>query len=192
MFKTLVFASNNLHKLEEVQLLVGTEFQLRSLNDIGCFDDIPETGATFEENALLKSCYVYDRYKIDCFADDSGLEVEALNNEPGVFSARYSGTRDSEQNLLLVLQKLKGIDNRRASFRSVISLILNGEKHLFEGVVRGHIRHELSGVKGFGYDPIFQPEDYSVTFAEMDIDQKNAISHRGIAIKKMVSFLLQQ
>mgnify|MGYP003575200399 CR=1 FL=1 len=192
MKKTLVFATNNEHKLEEVRAMVGDKFQLKSLADIGCLTDIPETGATFEENALLKAEYVSKTYKIDCFADDSGLEVEALNNEPGVYSARYSGSRDSEVNLQLVLDKLKGISNRKAVFRSVISLIVDGEKHLFEGVVKGKIRTERAGTEGFGYDPIFEPEGYSITFAEMDVEQKNRISHRGEAINKLVRFLKER
>ena len=189
MKKVLVFATNNQHKLEEVQQLVGEGVQLRSLNDINCTEDIPETGATFEENAVQKSCFIYERYKIDCFADDSGLEVEALNNEPGVYSARYSGSRDSEANLQLVLDKMKGITNRKARFRSVISLIIDGNAYLFEGTADGEIRHEKAGSAGFGYDPIFQPEGYDITFAEMDMVQKNRISHRGKAIARLVKFL---
>jgi len=189
MKKTLVFATNNRHKLEEVQALVGDQFQLRSLNDIDFNDEIPETGATFEENAVQKSCFIYERFKIDCFADDSGLEVEALNNEPGVFSARYSGSRSDEENLQLVLKKMKGITNRKARFRCVISLVLNGNKHLFEGIAAGSLREEKAGEEGFGYDPIFQPEGYDITFAEMDMEEKNKISHRGQAIAKLVDFL---
>jgi len=189
MRKILVFATNNQHKLEEVQQLVGEGFQLRSLNDINCTEDIPETGATFEENAVQKSCFIYERYKIDCFADDSGLEIEALNNEPGVYSARYSGSRDPEVNLQLVLDKMKGITNRKARFRSVISLIIDGNAYLFEGTADGEIRHEKAGSAGFGYDPIFQPEGYDITFAEMDMVQKNRISHRGKAIARLVKFL---
>jgi XTP/dITP diphosphohydrolase len=189
MLKTLVFATNNLHKLEEVQQMVGGKFLLRSLNDIGCFGDIPETGSTFEENALEKSCFIYDRYRIDCFADDSGLEVEALNDEPGVFSARYSGSRDPEVNLQLVLDKLEGVTNRNARFRSVVSLILHGNKYIFEGIVTGTIRTKRAGNDGFGYDPIFQPYGYSATFAEMDMEKKNKISHRGKAMAKLVAFL---
>lgn len=189
MKKVLVFATNNQHKLEEVQQLVGEGVQLRSLNDINCTEDIPETGATFEENAVQKSCFIYERYKIDCFADDSGLEVEALNNEPGVYSARYSGSRDSEANLQLVLDKMKGITNRKARFRSVISLIIDGNVYLFEATADGEIRHEKAGTAGFGYDPIFQPEGYDITFAEMDMVQKNRISHRGKAIARLVKFL---
>lgn len=189
MKKTLVFATNNAHKLQEVQQMVGDTFVLKSLEDIGCFEDIPETGSTFEENALQKAEFVYRRFHIDCLADDSGLEVEALGNEPGVYSARYSGGRDSEANLEMVLNKLQGVGNRKARFRSVIALSFGGENHLFEGVINGEIRTERSGREGFGYDPIFQPEGHSVTFAEMTLDQKNQISHRGQAIAKLVKFL---
>lgn len=189
MKKTLVFATNNAHKLEEVQQLIGDMFVMKSLEEIGCFEDIPETGSTFVENALQKAEFVYRRFQIDCLADDSGLEVEALGNEPGVYSARYSGSRNSEANLEMVLNKLQGVANRRARFRSVIALSINGENHLFEGVVNGEIRMERSGKEGFGYDPIFQPEGYSVTFAEMTLEQKNQISHRGQAIRKLVKFL---
>jgi len=189
MKKILVFATNNTHKLEEVQAMVGDKFIVKSMADVGCNDDIPETGGTFEENASIKSQYIYRAFKIDCFADDSGLEVEALNGEPGVYSARYSGTRDSNTNLQLVLQKLEGNTNRKANFRTVISLILDGEEHLFEGAVYGTIRTEPAGAAGFGYDPIFQPDGYSQTFAELSAEEKNKISHRAIAMKKMVEFL---
>ena len=189
MKKTLVFATNNSHKLQEVQQMIGDQFVMKSLDDIGCFEDIPETGDTFEENALQKAHFVCQRFKVDCLADDSGLEVEALNNEPGVYSARYSGSRDAEINLQLVLDKLEGEVNRKARFRCVIALSLNGEDHLFEGVVNGEIRNARAGKEGFGYDPIFQPEGYDITFAEMSPEEKNRISHRGQAIAKLVSFL---
>lgn len=189
MKKILVFATNNAHKLEEVQAIIGEKFILKSMADVGCNDDIPETGGTFEENASIKSRHIYQALKIDCFADDSGLEVEALNGEPGVYSARYSGSRDSATNLKLVLQKLEGKANRKANFRTVISLILDGEEHLFEGAVYGTIRTEAAGVAGFGYDPIFQPDGYSQSFAELSAEEKNRISHRAIAMKKMVEFL---
>ncbi|MXV51773.1 non-canonical purine NTP diphosphatase [Pedobacter sp. HMF7647] len=185
----LVFATNNEHKLAEVQALIGDKFQLRTLKDINCLDDIPETGNTFEENAIQKTEYIYKAHHINCFADDSGLEVEALNGAPGVYSARYSGSRDSETNLQLVLEKLKGSENRKANFRSVISLMLDGKQHLFEGAVHGTIRNEKAGDDGFGYDPIFQPDGYDITFAEMNAEEKNRISHRGIAIRKMVEYL---
>ena len=140
--KLLVFATNNAHKLEEVQQMIGEDFLLKRLDDIGCKEEIPETGATFEENAVQKADFVYRGFKIDCFADDSGLEIEALNNEPGVYSARYSGSRDSDANLQLVLDKLKGISNRKARFRCVIALVLNGTRHIFEGVVAATIRED--------------------------------------------------
>lgn len=185
----LIFATNNNHKLEEVQALIGHDIKLKSLNDIGCLDDIPETGDTFEDNASQKSHYVFERYQLNCFADDSGLEVDALNNEPGVYSARYGGTRDAEVNLQLVLDRLKGSAHRSARFRTVISLILDGKEYFFEGLAEGEITKSKSGVQGFGYDPIFKPEGYDITFAEMSSTQKNAISHRAKAMGKLISFL---
>lgn len=185
----LVFATNNKNKTEEIRLALNGQYEVLNLEDIGCFTDIPETADTFEGNATLKSGYVVEHYNLDCFADDSGLEIEALNNEPGVYSARYSGSRDSLENINLVLQKLAGIENRKANFKTVISLMQNGENYLFEGVINGTIRTELSGTKGFGYDPIFQPDGYTVTFAEMAMDEKNKISHRAIALQKMIAFL---
>lgn len=184
-----VFATNNQHKLEEVQHMIGKHFILKSLADIGCTTDIPETAETLEGNASLKSAYIMEHYRMACFADDSGLEVEALNNEPGVYSARYSGTRDMQQNIALLLQKLEGQANRNARFRTVISLRLNDQHHLFEGIINGKITTAKQGEKGFGYDPIFIPEGYHQTFAEMTAAEKNAISHRSIAIQKLVSFL---
>lgn len=185
----LVFATNNKHKLEEVQALLGNIFKLKTLEEIGCFDDIPETGHTFTENASQKSHYILEHFHMDCFADDSGLEVDGLNGEPGVYSARYSGSRDPETNLRLVLERLEGKTNRKARFRCVISLILAGKEHFFEGTVEGAITSERSGFAGFGYDPIFMPDGYSITFAEMAPEEKNAISHRGKAIAKLVEFL---
>lgn len=187
--KKLVFATNNQHKTEEIRQALDGQYEILNLENIGCFADIPETADTFEGNAALKSSYVYENYSLDCFADDSGLEIEALNNEPGVYSARYSGSRDALENINLVLAKLEGIDNRKARFKTVISLMQNGENHLFEGIINGTIRTALSGAKGFGYDPIFQPDGYSVTFAEMDMAEKNRISHRAIALQKMIAFL---
>ena len=187
--KPLVFATNNQHKLDEVQSLVGDNFKLLSLKDIKCFDEIPETGDTFYKNASQKSRYIFEHYNIDCFSDDSGLEVDALNGEPGVYSAHYSGSRDSLTNLNLVLQNLADSPNRKARFKCVISLILNGYEHFFDGSVEGNITLESSGADGFGYDPIFQPEGYSKTFAKMSAEEKNDISHRGRAIEKMVRFL---
>lgn len=185
----LVFATNNQHKTEEIRAALEGKYEVLNLEDIGCFVDIPETADTFEGNASLKSGYVVEHFKLDCFADDSGLEIVALNNEPGVYSARYSGSRDSMENIQLVLKKLQGNDNRKARFKTVISLMQGGQNHIFEGVIEGTIREELSGSKGFGYDPIFQPDGYDITFAEMDMALKNKISHRAIALKKMIEFL---
>lgn len=190
--RTLVFATNNKHKLEEVQAMIGDKFQLRTLKEIGCLDDIPETGHTFRDNASQKSHYIWDRFQINCFSDDSGLEVDALNGEPGVYSAHYSGTRDSEENLQLVLSKMEGFSNRSARFKCIISIILEGKEHFFEGSVEGEITKSRSGSDGFGYDPIFKPEGYDISFAEMSADQKNEISHRARAVEKLVSFLNQQ
>ena len=187
--RTLIFATNNQHKLDEVQAIVGSDFLLKSLNDIGCSDEIPETGVTFEENASQKSHFIHDRYQADCFADDSGLEIESLNNEPGVYSAGYSGSRDTEDNMQLVLKKLQNQTNRKARFRTVISLLLDGEERLFEGFIEGTITNQQSGNKGFGYDPIFQPDGYNITFADMTAVEKNKISHRGIAMQNMLKFL---
>ena len=189
----LVFATNNKHKLEEVAAKVGDKLKLVTLNEIGCRDDIAETGHTFYENASIKSHYIFEHYGLSCFGDDSGLEIDALNGEPGIYSARFAGKHgDHEANNSLVLQKLYGQIDRRARFRSVISLIWNGEEHFFEGVLEGTIRQELSGTKGFGYDPIFEPEGYDITLAEMTMDEKNAISHRGQAVAKLVAFLIEQ
>lgn len=185
----LVFATNNQHKTDEIRSALAGQYEILNLTDIGCSEDIPETADTFEGNATLKSSYVVENFKIDCFADDSGLEVEALNNEPGVYSARYSGSRDNAENIKLVLKKLENVAHRKARFKTVISLMRNGENHIFEGSVEGTIRKELSGTKGFGYDPIFQPDGYDITFAEMDMAEKNAISHRAKALKKMIDFL---
>lgn len=186
----LVFATNNKNKLQEVRAILAGKINIRSLSDIYCEEDIPETGTTFHENASQKSQYIVDHYHKSCFADDSGLEIEALNNEPGVYSARYSGSRDMEQNMDLVLKNLTGISNRKAAFVTVISLLLDGKEHFFEGRVKGEIIEERRGSKGFGYDPIFIPEGYDRTFAEMTEEEKNAISHRAIAVKKLVDFLL--
>ncbi|MFA6946395.1 MAG: RdgB/HAM1 family non-canonical purine NTP pyrophosphatase [Pedobacter sp.] len=185
----LVFASSNEHKVDEIQAIIGENIVLKSLNDIGCFDEIPETGSTFAENAGQKSRYVYEHFRADCFADDSGLEIDALNGEPGVYSARYSGSRDFEKNMQLVLNRLAGKYNRKARFKTAISLILNGEEFLFEGSIEGNITMQRSGSKGFGYDPIFRPDGYEISFAEMDPAEKNRISHRAIAIQKLISFL---
>lgn len=188
----LIFATNNAHKLEEVQAMVGDKFILKSLADIGCTDDIPETGVTFQENAQQKTDYLHSRYQVDCFGDDSGLEVDALNGEPGVYSARYSGSRDMEQNIDLVLSKLGDSSNRTARFKTVISLFLQGEQHFFEGSVEGGIIDQRIGTEGFGYDPIFIPDGYAQTFAEMSLAEKNKISHRAKAIAKLVAFLKEK
>lgn len=189
MNRTLIFATNNRHKLEEVQHLTGTSFTLKSLDDIGCTEDIAETGNTFRENASLKSNFIYRNYGLDCFGDDSGLEIDALNGDPGVYSARYSGSRDMERNIRLVLEKLEAAENRRARFRTVISLILGGKEYFFEGAVEGEITRTVTGTAGFGYDPIFRPDGYDLTFAEMNLAEKNRISHRSRAIAKLVEFL---
>ncbi|WP_231459102.1 MULTISPECIES: non-canonical purine NTP diphosphatase [unclassified Pedobacter] len=187
--KKLVFATNNDHKTEEIRAALAGQYEVLNLKDIGCETDIPETADTFDGNATLKSGYVVAHYNLDCFADDSGLEIEALNNEPGVYSARYAGSRDSAENIQLVLAKLQGSENRKARFKTVISLMQDGQNHLFEGVINGTIRTELSGSNGFGYDPIFQPDGYEITFAEMNLAEKNRISHRAIALQKMLTFL---
>jgi len=187
----LVFATNNVHKTIEVRNILAPAYEVLNLADIGCDVDIPETGDSFAENATLKSTYVVENYHIDCFADDSGLEVEALNNEPGIYSARYSGVKDDEINLKLLLQKMEGVTNRKARFKTVISLMQNGQNHLFEGIINGRIRYERAGTNGFGYDPIFEPEGYDITFAEMDLKVKNQISHRALAMQQLIAFLKQ-
>jgi len=186
----LVFATNNAHKLEEVAAKIEGKIKLLNLTDIGCIEEIDETGNTFRENASLKSRFIYDKYHINCFGDDSGLEIEALNGEPGVFSARYAGEHGNHAaNIDKTLAALKNITNRKANFRTVISLIWNGEEHFFEGVINGTIRNERSGTQGFGYDPIFQPDGYDKTFAEMSLAEKNKISHRAIAMADLLDFL---
>lgn len=190
MKEKIVFATNNNHKLQEVREILGDSFLILSLRDINCEKDIPETADTLEGNALLKAEYVSNHYHCDCFADDTGLEVEALNNAPGVFSARYAGEgKDSLDNMKKLLMELEGKTNRKARFRTVIALILNGEKYLFEGIIKGEIIDELRGNAGFGYDPIFVPEGYSETFAELGNDIKNRISHRAEAVFKLKQFL---
>lgn len=188
----IVFATHNKNKLEEVRALLPREIQLKSLTDLGCEEDIPETGETFTENAKQKTDYLVQRYAVNCFGDDSGLEIDALDGEPGVYSARYSGSRDMERNIQLVLQKLDGVSQRSARFKTVISLNLQGEQYLFEGAVEGSIITSKVGHDGFGYDPIFVPEGYNRTFAEMSLSEKNSISHRSIAIGKLIAFLSAQ
>lgn len=189
MDNQLVFATNNAHKTQEVSEILAPEYEVLNLNDIGCDVDIPETGNTFAENATLKSSYVVQHFNLDCFADDSGLEVEALNNEPGIYSARYSGKRGDVENMQFLLQKMDGITNRNARFKTVISLIKDGTNYLFEGVIYGKLRTEPIGDKGFGYDPIFEPNGYDTTFAQMDSELKNKISHRALAMQKLIEFL---
>lgn len=188
----LVFATNNKHKTEEVGKLLLNQYKVLSLKDIGCDVDIPETGSSFAENAELKSSYVIENFKLDCFADDSGLEIDALGNEPGIYSARYSGVRDDVENLNLVLRKMEGVTNRKAHFKTVISLSKGNKKYLFEGVVYGNITQVPIGEDGFGYDPIFIPTGYDRTFAQMSMVEKNTISHRAIAMKKLIAFLKEQ
>jgi XTP/dITP diphosphohydrolase len=188
--KELIFATNNKHKLTEIQSIVGSEFSIRSLEDIGCTEDIAETAATLEGNALLKAEYVFNKFGINCFADDTGLEVEALDGRPGVFSARYASSgHDFEANIDKVLSELNGVSNRKARFRTVIALHLDGSVHYFEGIVNGKIIHTRKGIKGFGYDPVFLPDGYELTFAEMPLSEKNKISHRARAVGKLVDFL---
>ena len=191
MKRKLVFATNNAHKLEEVAAILGDQVELLSLNDIGCQADIPETAETLEGNALLKSSYIYKNYHLDCFADDTGLEVETLNGAPGVYSARYAGGEghDAQANMLKLLHELDGKENRKAQFRTAISLILDGKEYLFEGVIKGEIIKEKRGDSGFGYDPVFMPEGYDRTFAELGNDIKNQISHRALAVQKLCECL---
>ena len=188
--KKIVFATNNKHKLEEIREILKDRFEIISLKEIGFTGDIPETGKTLRENASQKSHYIYERYGIDCFADDTGLEVEALNGEPGVYSARYAGENCTyEDNVNKLLKELGNEQNRKASFKTVISLILDDKEYLFEGKVDGVITKEKHGDGGFGYDPVFLPDGYEQTFAEMPLELKNKISHRGRATAKLVKFL---
>lgn len=189
--KTLYFATHNPHKVKEIQALLTSEFEIKTLTELGCEEDIPETGDTFFENAQQKTDYVVRKYKVSCFADDSGLEVDALNGEPGVHSARYSGSRDMEENMSFLLKKMEGQKNRKARFKTVISLFWKEEQYFFEGSIEGEIISERRGEEGFGYDPIFIPEGYEQTFAEMSAEEKNQISHRAIAVKKLAAFLLE-
>ena len=186
----LVFATNNAHKLREVSQVVGEEFTLVSLRECGIVEDIPEEQPTLQGNALQKARYIYARTGLDCFADDTGLEVDALGGEPGVRSARYATDgHDDEANKRLLLERMKGVEARGAQFRTAIALIIGGKEYLFEGIVRGSITESERGEGGFGYDPLFVAEGYDVSFAEMTSDEKNAISHRGRAVKKLAEFL---
>ncbi len=187
----LIFATNNAHKLSEIKAAIQQKIEISGLSEIGCAEDIPETSDTLEGNALQKARFIYEKYGKDCFADDTGLEIDALEGRPGVYSARYAGEGKSfEDNMNKVLEELKGNQQRGACFRTVIALILQGKEYLFEGKVCGDILTEKHGTKGFGYDPIFRPDGYDITFAEMPLDEKNRISHRGLAVQKLVDFLL--
>ena len=214
----IVFATNNKHKLEEIRSILGDDFEVLSLSDIGCHEDIPETSDTLEGNAMQKAQYVFDKYGYDCFADDTGLEVDALGGEPGIYSARYAAldgddsiSHDSEANMAKLLRKLEGVENRKARFRTVIALITHpqslpsggieggynpspreGQRVGFEGIVNGSIISERRGGEGFGYDPIFQPEGYDQTFAELGSEIKNHISHRARAVEKLAHYLKEK
>ena len=207
----IVFATNNQHKLEEIRSILGDDFEVLSLSDIGCHEDIPETSDTLEGNAMQKAQYVFDKYGYDCFADDTGLEVDALGGEPGIYSARYAAldgddsiSHDSEANMAKLLRKLEGVENRKARFRTVIALITTKDNSpsligregvgllLFEGIVNGSIISERRGGEGFGYDPIFQPEGYDQTFAELGSEIKNHISHRARAVEKLAHYLKEK
>lgn len=186
----ICFSTNNKKKIEEVKAALGNDFTIVSLEEIGCHEELPETGNTLEHNAFQKARYVKNHYGVDCFADDTGLEVDTLHGEPGVYSGRYSGEpRSDERNIELLLKNLDGKTNRQAKFRTVIALILNGEEHSFEGFASGKILEKRTGQGGFGYDPIFQPEGYDKSFAELTMEEKNEISHRGKAVKALVQFL---
>jgi XTP/dITP diphosphohydrolase len=188
--RELVFATNNPHKLMEVRKATEEKFTILCLEDINCNEDIPETAETLEGNASQKSHYVYEKFGHNCFGDDTGLEIEALGGKPGVYSARYSGPgHNHEKNIDKILSELKGVTNRKARFRTVISLIIDGKETLFEGIVNGVILTERHGKEGFGYDPVFMPDGYEKSFAEMDINEKNKISHRGRAVRKLLDYL---
>lgn len=187
----LVFATNNLHKLKEVQEMLSNTIEVLSLKDIGCFEDVEETETTLEGNARLKAAHITNNYGYNCFADDTGLEVDVLNGKPGVFSARYGGEHgNSEKNMQKLLKELHGKANRKAQFRTAVALNLENKQYLFEGICEGEILEKKTGTEGFGYDPIFKPTEASKSFAEMNSEEKNKISHRGIAIQKLVDFLL--
>lgn len=191
MKREIVFATNNPHKLQELRRIAGDSWNILSLEDIGCHEDIPETADTLEGNAELKARFVKEKYGYDCFADDTGLMVDALGGAPGVYSARYAGPgHDSQANMKLLLENMSGKSDRAARFRTVIALLQGDNLHLFEGIVEGEITLEPSGCAGFGYDPVFKPAESNVTFAEMDADAKNAISHRGRATAKLIDYLI--
>lgn len=191
--QSIVFATGNPNKVKEVSQLLEGKLDIKGLADIDCHETLPETSPTIVGNASEKAWYVHKNYGVDCFSEDTGLEVEVLNGEPGVYSARYAGpAHDDEANMTLLLANLKGEEDRRARFHTVISLILNGKEHQFEGEVNGHIIHHKKGNQGFGYDPIFMPEGYNRTFAQMPPEEKSSISHRGKAVQKLVAFLKAQ
>lgn len=194
MKRKLVFATNNAHKLEEIRAILGDQVEILSLKDINCHVDIPETADTLEGNAWLKAAYIYENYGLDCFADDTGLEVEVLNGAPGIYSARYAGGEghDSEANMKKLLAEMEGKSNRKAQFRTAICLIEKGEKQLFEGIVKGQIIENRRGDSGFGYDPVFVPEGYTETFAEMGSEEKNKISHRARAVSLLCQYLKEE
>tara|TARA_R100000750_G_scaffold62660_1_gene57170 strand:+ start:61502 stop:62083 length:582 start_codon:yes stop_codon:yes gene_type:complete len=186
----LVFATNNENKIKEINALLTNSIKLLSLKDIGCYEDIPETADTIEGNAILKAKYIYEKYGYNCFADDTGLEIKSLNGEPGVYSARYAGEeKNADKNMDKVLKKLVPFSDRTAQFKTVVALVINGETTTFEGIIEGEITKEKHGKDGFGYDPIFKPIGYEITFAEMPLSKKNNVSHRGRAVKKLIDFL---
>lgn len=186
----LCFATNNMNKLNELRKAVGSQIQIVSLSEIDCFDEIPETGVTLEENSLQKAQYIWDRFKIPTIADDTGLEVEELDARPGVYSARYAGENcSSEDNMDKILGELEGIEDRQAVFKTIVTYLNGNVMKQFSGICKGEIRKVRSGVDGFGYDPIFQPDEFNITFAEMAMEDKNKISHRGIAVRKLIDFI---
>jgi XTP/dITP diphosphohydrolase len=186
----ICFATNNKKKIEEVKAALGPNFIIVSLEEIGCFEELPETGDTLDHNAFEKARFVHDHYGIDCFADDTGLEVDALNGAPGVYSGRYAGEpRSDDRNIALLMKNLENVGNRQARFRTVIALIFNGNEYAFEGIAEGEILKEKKGMKGFGYDPVFKPTGFDKTFAELSLDEKNKISHRGKAVQALAKFL---
>ena len=186
----LVFATNNKNKIEEVKQLLSNNFSILSLLDINCEEELPETGNTLEYNASEKAWHIYKKFKKNCFADDTGLEIDALDGRPGVISARYaSEQKNAEDNINKVLLQMKNIANKRCNFKTIMSLIINNKEYLFKGIINGTILSEPKGKKGFGYDPIFLPEGFTKSFAEMDMEEKNKISHRALAVKKLVAFL---
>lgn len=187
---SILFASHNTYKAKEIASLLPDHLKLITLSDLNYYEEIPETGTTLKENALFKAKFTYDKFNCNCFADDSGLEVEALNNEPGVYSARYAGPQKNDgANMDKLLNSLKDVNNRIARFKTVIAFIYEGKEYFFEGIINGKITNTKTGTNGFGYDPIFMPEGFNKTFAEMSSDEKNSISHRAIAVKKMIDFL---